>query len=291
MFWLLRFRGERLRDTLALWVNAIVWQIQKLFYKITHLNSTKQDFFIYIHSEKPHRHWTKFPLDISENHYYDKTLGVWMDAVGIIWFYFSHPSDHPSEWLNSLCAGQIGFDIGAHRGYWSISYHKTVLPEGLIIAWEPNPKNYKKMIQNIAKNNISNVIPLRLAAWRESALLDFEEVSDLDIKSFLGRTKEDKKGHILATSVDKLVDSLGLPRLDWIKIDIEGAEAEALKGAMKTLRRYKPTLWIAFHDTLEELKRILAEADYEIRGEVHHAPTPHYQEVGYLWAVAKGSAP
>jgi hypothetical protein len=119
----------------------------------------------------------------------------------------------------------------------------------------------------------------------------FEEVSDLDIKSFLGRTKEDKKGHILATSVDKLVDSLGLPRLDWIKIDIEGAEVEALKGAMKTLRRYKPTLWIEFHDTLEELKKVLAEADYEIRGEVHHAPTPHYREVGYLWAVAKDSAP
>ena len=105
------------------------------------------------------------------------------------------------------------------------------------------------MLQNIAKNNICNVIPLRLAAWRESALLDFEEVSDLDIKSFIVKTKEDKKGRILATSVDKLVDSLGLPRLDWIKIDIEGAEVEALKGAMKTLGRYKPTLWMEFHDT------------------------------------------
>ena len=100
-----------------------------------------------------------------------------------------------------------------------------------------------------------------------------------------------QNGHTLAVSVDSLVESLSLPRVDWIKIDIEGAEVEALKGAMKTLRRYKPTLWIAFHDTLEELKRVLAEADYEIRGEVHHAPTPHYQEVGYLWAVAKDSAP
>jgi len=100
-----------------------------------------------------------------------------------------------------------------------------------------------------------------------------------------------ENGHTLAVSVDSLVESLSLPRLDWIKMDIEGAEVEALKGAMKTLRRYKPTLWIEFHDTLEELKKVLAEADYEIRGEVHHAPTPHYQEVGYLWAVAKDSAP
>ncbi len=291
MFWLLRFRGETIGDTLALWINAMVWQIQKLFYKITHPSSTKQEFVRYIHSKKPHRHWTKFPIDISESHYYDNTLRVWIDAVGIMWFYFAHLSDHPPEWLNSLCAGQIGFDIGAHRGYWSIFYHKRLLPEGLIIAWEPHPKNYQKMLQNIAKNNICNVIPLRLAAWRESTLLDFEEVSDLDIKSFVVKTKEDKKGRILATSVDKLVDSLGLPRLDWIKIDIEGAEVEALKGAMKTLSRYKPTLWMEFHDTLEELKRLLAEAHYEIRGEVHHGPNPPYREVGYLWAVPKGSAP
>jgi FkbM family methyltransferase len=153
-----------------------------------------------------------------------------MDAVGIIWFYFSHSSDHPTEWLNILCAGQIGFDIGAHRGYWSISYYKRLLPEGLIIVWEPHPKNYQKMLQNIAKNNICNVIPLRLAAWRESALLDFEEVSDLDIKSFIVKTKEDKKGRILATSVDKLVDSLGLPRIDWIKIDIEGGRSRSAEG-------------------------------------------------------------
>jgi FkbM family methyltransferase len=282
MFWLLRFRGETIGDTLALWINAIVWQIQKLFYKITHPNSTKQEFAMYIHLKKPHRHWTKFPIDISENHYYDNTLRVWMDAVGIHWFYFL--SDYPSEWLNSLCAGQIGFDIGAHRGYWSIFYHKRVLPEGIIIAWEPYSRNYQKMLQNIAKNNISNVIPLRLAAWRESALLDFEEVSDLDIKSFIVKTKEDKKGRILATSVDKLVDSLGLPRLDWIKIDIEGAEVEALKGAMKTLLTYRPTLWLEFHGTLQEVKALLAEANYEIKGEIHLSPG-QYREYGHLWAV------
>jgi len=284
MFWLLRFRGETIGDTLALWINAIVWQIQKLFYKITHSNSTKQEFVRYIHSKKPHRHWTKFPIDISENHYYDNTLRVWMDAVGISWFYFAHLSDHPSEWLNSLCTGQIGFDIGAHRGYWSIFYHKRVLPEGIIIALEPYPKNYQKMLQNIAKNNIYNVIPLRLAAWRESALLDFEEVSDLDIKSFIVKTKEDKKGRILATSVDKLVDSFGLPRLDWIKIDIEGAEVEALRGAMKTLLRYRPTLWLEFHGTLQEVKALLAEANYEIKGEIHLS-SGQYREYGHLWAV------
>jgi len=289
MFWLLRFRGETLGATLTLWINAITWQIHKLIYKIFHPKASKQDFIRHIISEKPQFHWSIFPIDIQKNHYYDKKLKVWLDTVGIIWVYFTHPSEHPSEWLDTLCEGQIGFDIGAHRGYWSILYQNRVLPDGLIFAWEPYPPNYQNLLQNIARNSISHIIPLRLAAWRECALLSFERTSDLEIQSFLVQTQESQKGNILATSVDNIVESLSLPRLDWIKMDIEGAEVEALRGAMKTLSRYKPTLWIEFHDTLDALKALLAEANYEIRGEAHYGPTPYHRDPGYLWAVPRAS--
>ena len=291
MFWLLRFRGERLRDTLALWVNAIVWQVRKWLYRIFHPSATKQDFVRYIISQKLHLHWTNYPFNLKAMYYYDGQLRLWLDAVGITWVYFTRPGEHPEAWLASMGPGQIGFDIGAHRGYWTLLYQKRVLPGGIIFAWEPDPKNYQMLLVNLAKNKLSHVIPLRLAAWRESTLLSLSKASEEEIASFLSKVQVGENGHTLAVSVDSLVESLSLPRLDWIKIDIEGAEVEALKGAMKTLRRYKPTLWIEFHDTLEELKKVLAEADYEIRGEVHHAPTLHYREVGYLWAVAKDSAP
>jgi len=291
MFWLLRFRGETIGDTLALWINAIVWQIHKLLYKISHPSATKRDFVSYILSRKQHLHWTSFPIDLGERHYYDRTVRIWMDAVGITWIYFTHPSEHPAHWLDGMGSGQIGFDIGAHRGYWTILYQNRVSPGGIIFAWEPNSKNYRLLIQNLAKNKISHVIPLRLAAWREGTVIFVEEVSDKGISSFLSKVSDTKRGDTLATSIDNLVEALALPRLDWIKMDIEGAEVEALKGARQTLQRYKPTLWIEFHDTLGEIKDLLAEADYEVKEEVHHGSTPFYQEVGYLWAVPKGAAP
>jgi FkbM family methyltransferase len=187
-------------------------------------------------------------------------------------------------------SGQIGFDIGAHRGYWTLLYQKRVLPGGIIFAWEPDPKNYQMLLVNLAKKAFVYDSASAGGLARKHSPLSIQGLRRRD-RLFSPKVQMGENGHTLAVSVDSLVESLSLPRLDWIKIDIEGAEVEALKGAMKTLSRYKPTLWIAFRDTLEELKRVLAEADYEIRGEVHHAPTPHYREVGYLWAVAKDSAP
>jgi hypothetical protein len=153
MFWLLRFRGETIGDTLALWINAIVWQIRKLLYKLSHPSATKRDFINHILSQKQHLHWTVFPIDLGEKHYYDRTLRIWMDAVGITWVYFTHPSEHPAHWLDGMGSGQIGFDIGAHRGYWTLLYQKRVLPGGIIFAWEPDPKNYQMLLVNLAKKS------------------------------------------------------------------------------------------------------------------------------------------
>jgi hypothetical protein len=108
--------GETIGDTLALWINAIVWQLHKLLYKFSHPSTTKRDFVSYILSRKQHLHWTAFPIDLGERHYYDRILRIWMDAVGITWIYFTHPLEHPAHWLDGMGSGQIDFDIGAHRG-------------------------------------------------------------------------------------------------------------------------------------------------------------------------------
>ncbi len=283
MFWLLRFRGERLGDTLALWINAVTWQLQKLLYKLTHAKSTKADFVSQILFSCPHRHWTRFPIEIDHYLYYDRKAQRWYDPTGIVWVYFEHYKEAPPLWFQGIKSGQIGLDVGAHRGFWSIFYGSRTLPAGLIFAWEPNPTNYQHLLRNIAKNRCTHIIPLRLAAWRENALLTLEYDETMPLHSFVSRVKESGQGDTIAVSIDALVEGLSLPRLDWIKMDIEGAEVEALQGARQTLRRYKPILWIEVHDTLDAVKSLLREADYEIKGE-NLIDSPVFQKAGYLWA-------
>jgi hypothetical protein len=61
------------------------------------------------------------------------------------------------------------------------------LPGGIIFAWELDQKNYQMLLVNLAKSKLSHVIPLWLAAWRESALLFLSKASEEEIVSFLSK--------------------------------------------------------------------------------------------------------
>jgi hypothetical protein len=90
---------------------------------------------------------------------------------------------------------------------------------------------------------------------------------------------------VLATSIDALVRAFALPSVDWIKIDVEGAEVEVLQGAKETLQRFSPTLWIEIHDTWQKVEAFLHDMGYIIREKIPIALSEGpYREGGYLWA-------
>ena len=79
-----------------------------------------------------------------------------------------------------------------------------------------------------------------------------------------------------AVCVDDIVSQQSLVRVDWIKMDIEGGEIEAIKGAAKTLVRFGPTLFIEVHETMSVLRGLLTSLDYYIeRGSFDEAPDHH----------------
>jgi len=122
------------------------------------------------------------------------------------------------------CIWDIGANIGDHtRAYLDMGKD--------VYAFEPNPYAFKCLCHNCPESKNYN-----LAASSKKGTLSFELLSNV------GASRISEKGDIHVSSVQ--LDSLKLPKPDFIKIDIEGWEMHALSGMKKTIRKYKPKLFI-----------------------------------------------
>jgi len=143
--------------------------------------------------------------------------------------------------------GDVFLDVGAHVGKYALQVAKIVGEKGAVIAVEPMPENYDALVRGVELNGLRNVIPLNIAAWNR----------ECDVKLFIG----DVGGHnslkydmglghveVKAKPLDAVLEELGVNRVDWIKIDVEGAEYEALQGLEKTLKENGSKLIVEVKD-------------------------------------------
>jgi len=138
-------------------------------------------------------------------------------------------------------------DIGAHIGRYTLPVAKAVGERGLVIAVEANVENYNCLRDNIKLNNLHNIITVNAAAWSDNKKLKFylgESSGQGSTKRNMG-DKGDTYIEVNGRSVDSLLEEIkpGI-RVDWIKIDVEGAELEVLKGLNNTLLQNSPQLLV-----------------------------------------------
>lgn len=111
-----------------------------------------------------------------------------------------------------------------------------------MISVEPHPENYAVLVENVMLNKLTNVIALNVAAWdRECYLrLFIGDSAGHSVKRNYG------SGYIVvrALPIDLIIKELNVRVVDFIKIDVEGAEFEVLKGLSNTLKEFKPKLII-----------------------------------------------
>ena len=140
-------------------------------------------------------------------------------------------------------AGNVILDLGASRGWFACKISKLVGDNGKIVAIEPNPYNFKYLKKNLERNNIKNVIPLKIGVWsskKEIKLSNQKYISTIDI--LLKNQHPNKHANYITIEVDtidSIVSKLNLQSVNYIKMDIEGAEIEAVKGATRTLSDYE----------------------------------------------------
>jgi FkbM family methyltransferase len=175
--------------------------------------------------------------------------------------------------------GDIVVDIGAHMGRYTIIGSKRVGTQGKVVAIEAHPGNFEMLNRNIKLNQLTNVIPLNYAVYSKETkiklyLPDEESgytmhhsiMSNYVFTKYKDKT-EDKFVEVSANTLDYFLQLEGITDVNWIKIDVEGAEFEVLKGAHNVLSNSKNiSLLIEVHgkDTYEPIIKSLRSYNFKI---------------------------
>ena len=157
----------------------------------------------------------------------------------------SHTYEEPIRQVlrEGLHPGDICLDVGANVGVVTLLAASLVGHRGHVIAVEPNPSNVQLLYRGILHNRFTNVEVIPLAASDRRAIFGMSGLSNtelVDVNSTIYNGR-------LAQSV-VLDEVLGtLPRLDLVKLDIEGQEPAALRGLQRQISTHQPTLVVEFN--------------------------------------------
>ena len=139
------------------------------------------------------------------------------------------------EALNPVRAGDIVLDAGGHLG--ESTLRALELGAARVVTFEPNPDNARALRKNLAMPIADGrVIVIEKGVYDRVGVLTFDRGAD----SASGEFEEGSGDALPITTIDRVVAELQLARVDFIKMDIEGSEVPALRGAVETLRRFKP---------------------------------------------------
>ncbi len=158
-------------------------------------------------------------------------------------------------------------DIGANAGLLTVPFAKAHVPEGRVIAFEPDANVCRQLRINAALNDLSNVLiePVALQDDPSLAKLSLNVREALDGDGLLNKgisTIQSIGLHakgtsvVAASTVDKYVKNNKLGKVDFIKIDVEGAEYRVVKGARETIKRDHPIILYEFSVVLDKLAKI-----------------------------------
>ena len=144
----------------------------------------------------------------------------------------------------NLREGDVAVDVGANVGVLTFLAASIVGKTGRVIAVEPNPDNLQLLYRGIHMNGFSNVEVLPHAASNSRSV--FSLTGGTSNTHLIGARAPEEGGHFVQSIM--LDEALGdLPRLDFVKMDIEGHEPQALEGFSRLIDRFRPVLLVEFN--------------------------------------------
>ncbi|MFG1675952.1 FkbM family methyltransferase [Micromonospora sp. NPDC049282] len=171
--------------------------------------------------------------------------------------------------------GDTVLDVGAGVGSEVRLLSRLVGPQGRVVAVEGHPRTFRCLRRAVALNGLSNVTLVSCAVVDEPGTVRLDEHDQTHLRNAL--TSDGTDGvEVPGRTLAEIISTLGLDRVDLLKMNIEGAELPALRGSSDALRHVR-NLAVSCHDFLAEepgrewqrtfkgVTELLREAGYSIR--------------------------
>jgi FkbM family methyltransferase len=148
-----------------------------------------------------------------------------------------------------LRPGSVFIDVGANIGLYTVEAGRVVGMRGTVVSIEAAPPHVDALERNIRLNHLANVrvIPHAVGAAVGNATLSLAPGENLGMFT-LGAVDGGAVHRVRVEPLDLMLDERGIARVDLIKMDIEGAELGALRGAREVLARDRPPILIELND-------------------------------------------
>jgi len=160
----------------------------------------------------------------------------------------------------------VVIDGGTNIGFFTVPVAQRIKPRGgRVIGFEPQRQLFNALSGSLALNGLDNVFLHNYGLGKEPGVaqlpaVDYSVAQDFGTVSLSDETTVDEDGWMNDRVVDIIsIDDMALPRLDFIKLDVEGFEIPALTGGLGSIAKYRPYIWVEYFITgAKEIKQALS---------------------------------
>jgi FkbM family methyltransferase len=200
-------------------------------------------------------------LEFKDQTFKDKTFRVIKGVTHPEYSYFTFEGEErefrDKYW--DIKSGDIVFDVGASYGTYTLS---ACAAGATVYSFEPEITVFEDLVNNINLNN-----------WRSTCFLAnvglWNYCTTVHMNSYAPHWSKDSiSGNYRMFPLDQVIEEHNIEKIDWIKIDVEGAEFKCLQGGLSSIKKFKPNLIIECHifldkEILNDIRKLLSIYDYE----------------------------
>ena len=199
-------------------------------------------------------------------------------------------------------AGKTVFDVGGYVGVYATFFARKAGPAGRVCSFEPNPRNFEELTFNTALNGVTNATLLNFGLGDAEGQIEFvvnpaypaRGSADAATREALLKKPGSRAITVEVHRLDDLMSAGRLPKPDFVKIDVEGLEADVLSGFARTLAARQPELFIEIHAPIRpDMAELLTSAGYACRHVESAADIPPEKltqvAAGHLYCAKKAA--